>query len=168
MNWLRALTPLMGRSSKEQFNLLMKCWFETSKNLALEDELTGILAQALPRSYYYYTKHLLDMGKYKQWADFHLLNGISPFDIHPADLKAVEAKNAGFLLPLYHQAIERSIVQKNRPAYKNAVKLLKKLKDCYQNIDQSFQFKQYVNRLMQQTVRLRAFQEEMKRGKLIL
>src|SRR5690606_2950293 len=116
------LEPQIRRASNEQFHFMMKCWREAARHTRSEDQYERALVALLPRSYPDYCRHLLDSGETKRWVDFHLLNGISPQHIHPADLKTVEQSDAGLLLPLYHQAVEKYIGQKNRTSYREAVK----------------------------------------------
>jgi hypothetical protein len=117
----------------------------------------------LPRSYYYYTAYLLQTERFRQWVDLQLSNRISPLNLYAAELKAVEKYDPALLLPLYHQAVERAVLEKNRTSYKTAVKLLKKLQAYYKKLGREAEWERYVHRLAMKFARLRAFQEELKR-----
>lgn len=83
------------------------------------------------------------------------------------ELKAIEEHDSALLLPLYHQAAERAVLEKNRASYKTAVRLLKKLHGIYKQLGQDDRWEHYVYRLADKFSRLRAFQEELKKGKWI-
>lgn len=125
------------------------------------------LVQTLPYSYREYDQFLYERKNFDKWAELQAFIG---FDIHmlPKDqVKEVQKLDPVVLLPLYHQAVQKSIEQKNRSSYKEAVKLLKKLRTIYKKEKRVQEWDDYMERLTQQTKRLRAFQEECKRGKLI-
>lgn len=56
---------------------------------------------------------------------------------------------------------------KNRTNYREAVRHLKKLRTIYKKMKRLEDFERFMAELMKKTKRLRAFQEECKRGKLI-
>ncbi len=60
-----------------------------------------------------------------------------------------------------------AIQQKNRQNYKEAVRYLKKLRTIYKKLKKEEKWEVYFEQLLQKTKRLRAFQEECQRGKLI-
>ncbi|MNI87313.1 hypothetical protein D3C73_1445020 [compost metagenome] len=59
-------------------------------------------------------------------------------------------------------------MQKNRDAYKQAVRRLKKLASIYKKLRELDRWNTYVEHLTTRYSRLRAFQEELRRGKLIV
>ncbi len=96
-----------------------------------------------------------------------LANRVSPNDLYSVDLQSVEKQNPALVLPLYHQAVERCIAGKNRTAYKSATKLLKKLNNLYKKLDRLNDWEDYIYRLAVKYSRLRALQEELRKGKWI-
>ncbi|MNP16840.1 hypothetical protein D3C76_1092490 [compost metagenome] len=72
------------------------------------------------------------------------------------------------VLPLYHQDVERYILEKNRQSYKQAVRLLKKLAGFYKKLKEQDRWQAYLEQLAARFSRLRAFQEELRKGKLIV
>ena len=122
----------------------------------------------LPGSYRHYANFLVMKEEYEAWADLGLLLNLSPMHMESADLRLVEKANIRLLLPLYHYAAEASIQGKNRADYKQAVKELKKLATAYKKLKQTTRFEAYVQQLSKQYSRYRAFQEELRKGKLIL
>jgi hypothetical protein len=167
LNWLRWLSPYASQAHQEELDFICICWIETAKQVSIEEECLEVLRSLLPRSASNYTAYLLIAQRYQQWIDFHLAWKFSPMEIHPEELRLLEQEDLKLLLPLYHQSVERSILKKNRASYKDAVKLLKKLKAYYKRLKQPQRWEQYITRLAAQYTRLRAFQEELRKGKLI-
>jgi hypothetical protein len=162
--WLRWLKPAMGTASHDDFRTLCQYWTDAVKHLESDAEWVEVMESLLPRSYYYYTAYLLQTQRYRQWVDLQLANRISPLNLYAAELKAVEKQDPALLLPLYTQAVERAVLEKNRTSYKTAVKLLKKLQAYYKQLGREADWNRYIHRLAVKFARLRAFQEELKRN----
>lgn len=82
-------------------------------------------------------------------------------------LRTIQKEDPKYLLPYYHRKVQQAIEQKNRKSYKEAVRDLKKLRTIYKKIKKEETWKQFFDQLLEETKRLRAFQEECQRGKLI-
>jgi hypothetical protein len=131
------------------------------------DLFERILFQTLPYSYREYDTFLYERKNFDKWAELQAFIG---FDIQllPKDrVKEVTQLDPAVLLPLYHQAVQQNIELKNRQSYRLAVRHLKKMRTIYKKVNQVQEWDVFIDRLTQQTKRLRAFQEECKRGKLI-
>ncbi|MCD1260034.1 SWIM zinc finger family protein [Paenibacillus athensensis] len=165
--WLRWLLPAVEKANHEDFRTFCQYWMDTAKQLDSDAEWVRVMESLLPRSYYYYTAYLLQTRRYRQWVDLQLANRISPLSLYALELRAIEEHDPALLLPLYHQAAERAILEKNRASYKTAIRLLKKLHSFYRQLGQEPRWELYVNRLADKFSRLRAFQEELKKGKWI-
>jgi hypothetical protein len=126
-----------------------------------------LLRALLPYSAFDYSYFLFSNGQYKKWVDLHLLADIDVDEIHRSFLKTVEKHDRSLLLPLYHRAVSKMIQLKNRQSYKTAVKHLKKLRTYYRALGQQDVWQQYLMRLLEETKRLRAFHEEVQKGKLL-
>ncbi|MFC0215555.1 SWIM zinc finger family protein [Paenibacillus chartarius] len=163
LRWLRWLKPAMATATHDEFRTLCQYWTDVVKHIDNDAEWVGVMEALLPRSYNYYTGYLLQTKRYRQWVDLQLANRISPLNLYAAELKDVEKNDPALLLPLFTQAVERSVLEKNRTSYKTAVKLLKKLHTYYKKLDREADWERYVNRLAVKFARLRAFQEELKR-----
>lgn len=122
----------------------------------------------LPLSRGYYMDYLLKQGKARQIVHMHLSQGLALWQIDSRLLKQIEQEDMRLLLPLYHQEAENFILQKNRDSYKQAVKRLKKLAALYRKLKELDRWGAYIEQLSARYSRLRAFQEELKKGKLIL
>ncbi|MFX8485550.1 hypothetical protein ABTL75_21050, partial [Acinetobacter baumannii] len=81
----------------------------------------------LPYSFYTYIDYLFDEQKWKELIELYMLEKTTVDMIHPLHLKAVEQADPSLVLPLYHQTIMYYIEQKNRSAYEQAIKHLRKL-----------------------------------------
>ncbi|SEC23330.1 SWIM zinc finger family protein [Paenibacillus sp. GP183] len=165
--WLRWLLPSIPKATHEDFRTFCQYWMDAAKHVDSDAEWVQVMESLLPRSYYYYTAYLLQTHRYKQWVDLQMANRISPLSLYALELRAIEEHDPGLLLPLYHQAAERAILEKNRASYKTAVRLLKKLNGYYKWLKLEDRWEQYIYRLSDKFSRLRAFQEELKKGKWI-
>ncbi|MNH35848.1 hypothetical protein D3C79_965770 [compost metagenome] len=71
------------------------------------------------------------------------------------------------MLPFYHQAVERFVLEKNRHSYKAAVKLMKRLAKLYKKLKREERWEEFLEVFTSRNSRLRALQEELRKGKLI-
>ncbi|WP_456277498.1 SWIM zinc finger family protein [Bacillus sp. AK128] len=121
----------------------------------------------LPYSYMEYNDLLLQQEDYQAWADLQMLVGFDVSEHSRELLKQIEKIDRKVLLPIYHRAVNDSIAQKSRPAYKQAVRYLKKLRTHYRQLKQMDRWDNFIHRLANEHKRLRAFQEELEKGKLL-
>jgi hypothetical protein len=121
----------------------------------------------LPYSYMEYSHFLLDEEDYQTWADLQMLVGFDVSEHGRELLRQIEKVDRGALIPLYHRAVNDTIKQKTRPAYKQAVRYLKKLRTHYRQLKQLERWNEFIVRLASEHKRLRAFQEELEKGKLL-
>jgi hypothetical protein len=167
LEWLRWLLPSMGQTSKEDFHAISGLWVEAVQHTDADDEWVFVMESLLPRSYPYYTAYLLRTRRYRKWVDLQLANRISPANLYGMELRTVEENEPQSLLPLYHHAIERSVLEKNRTSYGVAIMLLKKLSELYRRMGRQMEWDAYMYRLSARFARLRAFQDELKKGKWV-
>ncbi|RKN85785.1 SWIM zinc finger family protein [Paenibacillus ginsengarvi] len=166
-SWLQWLLPQCRKADRDLFQTLCGYASEAAKELGLEEEWARALVSMLPASYYVYTEFLVKTKRFRDWTDYHLAEKIAVFELYPADLKAAELHDPTVVFPLYHQTIERCIMQKNRPAYKEAIRLMKKLSALYHTAGLQDRYELFLRRLSVQHARLRAFREELTKGKLL-
>lgn len=165
IQWLRWLLPLMARMKQEEFHTACSYWVETAKYQSSDEEWIQVMYKLLPKSYYYYTDYLMNTRRYKQWIDLQLANGISPSNLYPEQIQAIESADPRLLLPLYHQSVERMIMEKNRASYLAAIREMRILLALYQKLGWEQRWPLYVSMLSDKFSRLRAFQQELKKGK---
>lgn len=121
----------------------------------------------LPYSYMEYNDFLLHEEDYQTWADLQMLVGFDISEHGRELLKQIEQADRQVLVPLYHRAVNDAIKQKTRPAYKLAVRYLKKLRTHYRQLKQLDRWDQFIGKLAHEHKRLRALQEELEKGKLL-
>ena len=164
-NYIVGVTSYDGKRQMTRY--LLQLFTDYAANSHSDYELVQSMQKLLPYSYAEYNHYLFQKEDYQTWVDLQLLLGfdISEFDRHL--IKTIEEKDRSTLLPLYHQAVNQALLQKNRKSYKQAVKYLKKLRTHYRRLKKEHQWEAYFEQLVTMHKRLRAFQEELKRGKLL-
>ncbi|MDQ0218464.1 hypothetical protein ELQ35_03695 [Peribacillus cavernae] len=131
------------------------------------DVLERFYRECMPYSYWNYANFLFEQEQYKKWVEMHIYTDISIDVIGTENLKRVAAQDPALVLPLYYHAVQQTISLKNRSAYKQAVRYLKKMRTLYKKMKKEDVFLEYMKYVTESTKRLRAFQEELQRGKLI-
>jgi uncharacterized Zn finger protein len=167
ISWLRWLKPYVLRSDREYVQIYLRFWKKALRFQDVEEEWKEIAVSFLPESFYMYAERLFEKGSYQEWVDLCLLMNLTPLEIDSSNLKFIGAEHPRLVLPLYHHAVEQYIQEKNRDSYKRAVKMLKKLHAAYKKLKEQARWEQYIQYLSKQYSRYRAFQEELRKGKLI-
>lgn len=132
-----------------------------------ENLLEKIYRQLLPHSRYHYHNYLLQKQDYRKWVELQVYvdNSLEYMDRYTIDL--ITKEDPAALEPLYHDTIMKLINQRTRDSYKKAVRYLKRLQKLYKKTKKMPQWELYISTLIKRTKRLRAFQEECQKGKLI-
>ncbi|OCA82442.1 hypothetical protein A8F94_21305 [Bacillus sp. FJAT-27225] len=131
------------------------------------DVLERLLHQALPYTYYEYGSLLFERGDYAKWAELQSYMGYQYADLPSARLKVLEKEMPEAVMSILHQSAAKQIAAKNRPGYKQAVRMLKKLRTLYKKQKRLDEWNAFFEELLERTKRLRAFHEECQRSKLI-
>ena len=126
-----------------------------------------LMERHLPYSYPELSAHWLERRDYDRWADLQLLIGMRPDELDAQDLRMAAKSKPSLLIPMFHQAIDESIQTRNRQGYRTAVKLLKSLEKLYQGAERQHVWRRYLREFHGKHARLRALQEEMRKGKLM-
>lgn len=126
-----------------------------------------ILQELLPYSFDAYEHYLLAKEQYHTWTELHLFYGFDAIECLKEPLKEVEKAAPEAALPLYHIAVVNAIDEKNRKSYRRAVRYLKKLRTLYKKLKRTDEWQTYIIMITSSHSRLRALQEEMRKGKLI-
>lgn len=172
-NWTRLaywLTELADVLRQQQSNLQNYAlyWEQVITQLPeAEPQMWTALEKLLPVGGRIYEQKLLSYGKWQLWMDYQLSAGNDPANYKVTELQPLENNAPEMLLPFYHQAVERHMAHKNRQGYKAAVKLLKRLAKLYKKIKQEPRWNDFIEQFAQRNSRLRALQEELRKGKLI-
>ncbi|KKO54876.1 SWIM zinc finger family protein [Paenibacillus sp. DMB20] len=167
-DWLIETGPLLASHRNHNLNDYMAYWDQAVEHVpGAERHLWDTLVEMLPYSKDIYQEALLARGEWKRWMDFQLSTGREPLEFRVSVLAPIEKEAPQLLLPFYHQAAERYIAQKNRSSYKAAVKLLKRLSKLYKKLKREDRWDIFITSFASRHSRLRALQEELRRGKLI-
>ncbi|MDT0125438.1 SWIM zinc finger family protein [Paenibacillus sp. RRE4] len=166
--WLVQLGPLLANRRNAPLQDYMRLWDIAIQHVPdAEHRMWDTLVSMLPHSRPAYEDAMHSRGQWRRWIDFQLSTGTEPLEFRVAVLQPIEKDAPELLLPFYHQAVERYIVHKNRDGYKAAVKLLKRLSKIYKKMKQEEPWEQFITALAVRNSRLRALQEELRKGKLI-
>ena len=123
---------------------------------------SAFLIHLLNTAIFYITKTALRSG----WRST-ALSVFQSLKIGQNALKDIAAAAPEALIPSYHREISGLVEQKNRSSYKEAVKQLKKLRTLYKKAKKQDVWNRFMEQFSARYKRLRAFQEELKKGKLI-
>lgn len=132
-----------------------------------EPAMWRTLQEMLPFSRTIYEDALAAHGRWDRWIDLQMCMGQDPLSFRVTALKPVEKEAPELLLPFYHQAVERYVLQKNRDGYKAAAKLLKRLAKLYARLKKSERWELFIVAFANRNSRLRALQEELRKGGLL-
>ncbi|TVY08626.1 SWIM zinc finger family protein [Paenibacillus cremeus] len=132
-----------------------------------EKALWDVMEDMLPHSASIIEHLLYERRQWKPWIELQIVQEHDPLYHRVSVLQPIEKDNPSLLLPYYHQAIDRYVALKNRQDYKSAVKLLKRLEKLYKKLKQPERWDRFLTGFTDRYNRLRALQEEMKKGKLL-
>lgn len=168
MNWMNYLYDHFIQS--QQIRSLGPFMQLCRKGIQLQSHQTiwlQYMVAFLPHSYTTLSEHYLTQKQYKDWADLQIYMGRKPEDFKGNELQIIEKQAPKALLPMYHQAIELAIHSRNRQGYRMAAKHMKKLHSLYEQLEKQNVWKSYFDKMQNRYNRLRAFQEELLKGKLL-
>ncbi|WP_134685079.1 SWIM zinc finger family protein [Brevibacillus migulae] len=163
--WFDRLPLFIKQMDGQEYRLAAAIWRHTLDMTGRSADWITCLKGMLPRSFPEYAAYLLEDNQLKQWLDVHFSMG-TPYLELAEHSKRLEETDPHLLLPLYVREINRLILSRSRTGYQEAVKLLKKVRSCYQKLDQQRRWDAYIEQLAGKHRRLRTFQEELRRGNL--
>ncbi|WP_100332450.1 SWIM zinc finger family protein [Bacillus xiapuensis] len=126
----------------------------------------SLLERMLPYSYGELSMHLMETKQFQEWAELQSWIGYDLLELDRAGLKTAAKLAPKEVLPLYHHGVNQLINQRNRDSYKKAVRYLKRLRTLYKKLKRTDRWDLYITALLEDHKRLRAFQEECRKGKL--
>ncbi|MFC5528231.1 SWIM zinc finger family protein [Cohnella yongneupensis] len=171
--WPRLLAWLTGteelfESDRRTIEPYFGLWDElVRENPEAESGMWSALIAMLPASGHFYEERLQHYGFWEVWLDYHLSIGTDPLELRATALQPAEKEAPEMLLPFYHQAVERYVSLRNRDGYKAATKLLKRLAKLYKKLKRSERWESFFDAFSERHSRLRALQEELRKGKLL-
>ncbi|MDR4168555.1 SWIM zinc finger family protein [Bacillus nitratireducens] len=175
-NWLSFTYKQVKKTILEQENTvfiqdivrLFVMMYETYATHTNEQAgLEMILQELLPYSFTNYEQYVLAKKQYRAWAELHLLYGFEAIELLKEPLKDIEKEAPEAALPLYHLAATEAIEERNRKSYRRAVRYLKKLRMLYKRLKRTDEWDAFIIHIANLHSRLRALQEELRKGKLI-
>ncbi|MED4750903.1 SWIM zinc finger family protein [Brevibacillus choshinensis] len=166
--WTEALQSLIGSADPQNYQLVAAIWQEAMERVGRGEECGAMLKQFLPSSFHEYAAYLYEQKQFRQWIDLQMSYQVPITEVITVQFKEMEDTHPTLLFPLYLREVNRLIAERNRSAYKEAIKLLKKIRTAYSKANQEARWERYVDQLGAKHNRLRAFQEELKRGNLNL
>jgi hypothetical protein len=168
VNWLVELGPMLIRKHYDSLQHYSVYWESAIRQLpGAEPSMWDLLGRMLPYSGEIYEEALLRHEKWQEWVDYQLATVSNPLEYRVNELQPLEKKAPELLLPFYHQAIERHVLEKNRQSYKSAAKLLKRLSKLYKKMNREARWEMFFRAFTSRYSRLRALQEELRKGKLL-
>ncbi|MEK4027746.1 hypothetical protein MKZ02_04180 [Pseudobacillus sp. FSL P4-0506] len=126
----------------------------------------SLLERMLPYSYSELSFYFIQTERYREWVELQLWMDSELPDLDRNGLKEAAKQAPQEVLPLYHHGILRLIEERNRASYKKAVRYLKRLRTLYKKLKRSDRWDVYIHLLLEKKKRLRAFQEECRKGQL--
>src|SRR5690606_17475382 len=132
-----------------------------------DDRWQAIMLMLLPHSYSALADHYAAHGKDAAWADLQMYMGRKPEDFKGNELQSIEKHAPEVVLPMYHQAVEADIHTRNRQEYRTAARHVEKLQALYEQLGKQMTWDRYFEAMQLKYSRLRAFQEELLKGKLM-
>lgn len=165
--WLEMFGPLLerARSGLADYG---RVWDETLARLPeAEPRMWKVLSGMLPYASDFYSAKLLERERWDEWMDYQLSSGAEPSSFKVTALAPLEKNAPELLLPFYHQAVERLVEHRNRDGYKRAAKLIKRLEKLYKKLKREERWESFLESFNAKYGRLRALQEELKKGKLM-
>jgi len=167
-DWLAGCSGFFAGYRSDVLDEYSRLWETAVRERPGEEErMWAAIASLLPRSGRIYEEKLLSFGRWRQWIDYQLSCGNDPLDFRASELQPIERGDPEALLPFYHQAVERYVLLKNRDGYKQAVKLLKRLAKLYKKTKREDRWELFFETFVDRHSRLRALQEELRKGKLL-
>ncbi|MFJ5964345.1 SWIM zinc finger domain-containing protein [Bacillus sp. NPDC093026] len=152
------------RGAVSDFFFYLDAYYKQTKDAHLYEHYCQI---CMPYAFTEYSQLLYAQERYAEWIEIHSLVGFSISELEKELIKQIAKEEPEALIPSYHREISLLLDQKNRSAYRESVKMLKKLRTLYHKTKKTAIWERYIKQLQSATKRLRAFQEEMKKGKLI-
>lgn len=168
VNWLVQTAVFFNNPRTRELETYARYWQNAVVHFPeAEAMMWKVFENLLPRSYSLIENVLYEQGKWKAWLEMQILQGHDPLFHRVSVLQPIEKEAPQLLLPYYHQAVNHYVGLKNRHDYKAAVKLLKRLEKVYKKMKQPGLWETFIASFVERHSRLRALQEELRKGKLL-
>lgn len=115
-----------------------------------------------------YSSYLLKTKQFDKWVALHQLHPSSISYLESCGLKEILQEAPEVTLPLYHYYAMQEVNQKTRVNYKQAVRIWKQMKNAARKSGKVNYWTNYIETVRDQFKRLRALQEELEKGNLLV
>lgn len=115
-----------------------------------------------------FSTYLIQNGRYMEWAALHQLYPSSVSYLEICGLKDVIVESPAVTLPLLHVYAMEEVRGRSRLNYKQAVRIWKRMKTAAKKAGKTVFFDTYMQTIRAQNKRLRALQEEIEKGNLLV
>jgi len=167
-DWLVKTSSCFYGKTSGSLDSYMNYWKKAVAHMPQAETLMWrVLEGMLPHSARIVEDLLYEQRQWKPWLEMQIYQGQGPHYHRVSVLQPIEKEAPELLLPYYHQTIEQYVALKNRDSYKLAVKLLKRLGKVYKKMKQNDRWDRFIAGFAERYSRLRALQEELKKGKLL-
>jgi len=166
--WVSWLAPDIKGANAVVFGDICEFCLQAVEKSQAGQAFIKLIRSWLPRSLDCYAEYLLEEDLFREWVELNMsYQGYTWDSINKDVLRHLEAKDPAALIPLYHQWTARLIEGKTRKSYQAAVRLLKKLRALYNKNKAIKEWHVFISSLAARYPRMRALQEELRKGKLI-
>ncbi|UKS28815.1 SWIM zinc finger family protein [Paenibacillus sp. HWE-109] len=168
VDWLHKSSSFFNTRRTRELEIYANMWKTAIAHVPeSEEQMWRIFEDFLPQSLRVIEQMLYEQEKWKPWLEMQMLFGHDPFHHRVSVLQPIEKANPSLLLPYFHQAVDHYVSLKNRRDYKAATRLLKRLEKVYKKMKQPERWDSYFSGFVERHSRLRALQEELRKGKLL-
>jgi hypothetical protein len=168
LKWVSWLAPDIKGANVLVFKDICEYCLQAIENSKHGQEFVKLIRSWLPRSLDCYAEYLLEHDLLQEWVELNIsYRGYTWDNIDKDVLRHIEAIDPAVLIPLYHQWAATLIEGKTRKSYQEAVRLLKKLRALYNKNKATREWQTFIYSLAARYPRMRALQEELRKGKLI-
>ncbi len=166
--WVNWLAPDIKGANAVVLEDICEYCLQAVENSKFGQEFIKLIRSWLPRSLDCYAQYLLEEDLFREWVELHMsYRGYTWDNIDKDVLRLIEAKDPAVLIPLYHQWSAMLIEGKTRKSYQASVRVLKKLRALYNKSKAIKEWNTFIYSLAARYPRMRALQEELRKGKLI-
>ncbi|MCL6598025.1 MAG: SWIM zinc finger family protein [Alicyclobacillus macrosporangiidus] len=159
--WLRWLRDTLGAHSTAHERYVAPVWrILADHHEAARAEYEEMLRARGGREYRLY---LLQRDRFEEWADVVMMALWNVPFLAKDEADVVARQKPEALIPVYHHLVERLVDQRQRDAYREAVRVLVRLRKLYHKVKRPDRWEAFIARFAQRHQRLRALQEELRR-----
>ncbi|SFU45802.1 SWIM zinc finger [Alicyclobacillus macrosporangiidus] len=164
LTWLRWLRDTLGTQSAVHEHYVAPVWrILADRHEATRTEYEEMLRADMRLGGREYRLYLLQRDRYEEWADVVMMALWNVPFLAKDEVDLVARRKPEALIPVYHHLVQRLVDQRQRDAYREAVRVLVRLRKLYHKVKRPDRWEAFIARFVQRHQRLRALQEELQR-----